>query len=122
MSPRPLTAGAPSITASADKEIPAAIFDTAAALTAGPPTLSASAEKVGLAQEFHDTAAEITAGAPGVSAVAEVVEGGIHEITAEIVAGPPSIVVAAESVGLDAALPRHRGRVRGWATIGRCLG
>ena len=95
-----LTAGAPTITASADKEIPAAIFDTAAVLTAAPPTLTASAEKVGLAQEFHDTAAVLTAGVPVVSALAELVEGGIREIAAEIVAGPPSVFVSAEKVGL----------------------
>ena len=75
-----LTAGAPTITAVADKEIPAPTFDTAAALTAGAPTLAASAEKVGLVQAFHDTAVAVTAGAPGVSAVAEVVEGGIFEV------------------------------------------
>ena len=55
-----LTAGAPTITASADKEIPAAIFDTAAVLTAGAPTLSATAEKVAI----FDTAAALTAGPP----------------------------------------------------------
>ena len=123
-----LTAGAPSITASADKELPAAVFDTAAVVTAGAPaltaiaekvqvfvraaeftagvpTLAASAEKVGLAQEFHDTEAAITAGAPSVAAVAEFVEGGIHEVLAPFVAGAPLVDAATESVGV--AQPFH---------------
>ena len=85
---------------SADKEIPAAVFDTAAVITSGAPALSVIAEKVGLAQEFHDTEAAITAGAAVVAAVAEVVEGGIREIVATIISGPPSIAVDAETVGL----------------------
>ena len=59
------TAGAPTLTAIADKELPAPTFDTGAvSLTAGAPTLAASAEKVGLVQEFHDTAAIVTAVLP----------------------------------------------------------
>ena len=82
------TAGAPTLTAIADKEIPAPTFDTEAAFTAGAPTLAASAEKVGLVQEFHDTAVAVTAGAPSVSAVAEFVEGGVFEVeVASFVAG-----------------------------------
>ena len=95
------TAGAPTLTAIADKELPAPTFDTGAvSLTAGVPTLAASAEKVGLVQEFHDTAAAITAGAPGVSAAAELVEGGVFEVVASLIAGSPSVVADAESVGL----------------------
>ena len=95
------TAGAPTLTAIADKELPAPTFDTGAvSLTAGAPTLAASAEKVGLVQEFHDTAAVITSGAPGVAAVAEVVEGGVFEVEVALVSGTPSVVAAAESVGL----------------------
>ena len=102
-----LTAGAPTITAIADKELPAPTFDTGAvSLTAGAPTLAASAEKVGLVQEFHDTAAVVTAGAPGVAAVAEFVEGGVFEVEVAIVAGSAERrCVAAESVGL--AQPFH---------------
>ena len=100
------TAGAPTVTAIADKELPAPTFDTGAvSLTAGAPTLAASAERVGLVQEFHDTAAAITAGAPSVSAVAEFVEGGVFEVAVPLVAGTPSVVAAAESVGL--AQPFH---------------
>ena len=100
------TAGAPTISAIVDKELPAPTFDTGAvSLTAGAPTLAASAEKVGLVQEFHDTAAAITAGAPSVAAIAEFVEGGIFEVLVPLVAGPPSVVIAAESVGL--AQPFH---------------
>ena len=100
------TAGAPTLTAIADKELPAPTFDTGAvSLTAGVPTLAASAEKVGLVQEFHDTAAAITAGAPGVSAAAELVEGGVFEVVASLIAGSPSVVIGAESVGL--AQPFH---------------
>ena len=87
-----LTAGAPTLTAIADKELPAPTFDTGAvSLTAGAPTLAASAEKVGLVQEFHDTAAVVTAGAPGVAAVAEFVEGGVFEVEVALVAGTPSV-------------------------------
>ena len=121
-----ITAAAPTITASADKELPAAVFDTAAVVTAGAPaltaiaekvhvfvraaeftagvpTLAASAEKVGLAQEFHDTEAAVTAGAPVVAAVAEFVEGGIHEVLAPFVAGAPLVDADAETVGLAQA-------------------
>ena len=76
------TAGAPTISAIADKEVPAPTFDTAAALTAGAPTLAASAEKVGLVQAFHDTDVAVTAGAPSVAALTEKVEGGIFEVVA----------------------------------------
>ena len=100
-----LTAGAPTITAVADKEVPAPTFDTAATLTAGAPTLAASAEKVGLVQEFHDTSAVVTAGAPSAAAAAEVVEGGIFEVAVPLVAGTPSVVAVAASVGL--AQPFH---------------
>ena len=100
------TAGAPTLTAIADKELPAPTFDTGAvSLTAGVPTLAASAEKVGLVQEFHDTEVAVTSGAPGVSAAAELVEGGVFEAMASLVAGPPSVVADAESVGL--AQPFH---------------
>ena len=82
------TAGAPTLTAIADKELPAPTFDTGAvSLTAGAPTLAASAEKVGLVQEFHDTAVAITSGAPGVAVVAEFVEGGVFEVEVALVAG-----------------------------------
>ena len=60
-----VTAGAPDVTAAAEKEIPAPTFDTGATdVTAGAATAEAAAEKVGLAQEFHDTAADVEAGAP----------------------------------------------------------
>ena len=97
-------------------------------LTAGAPTLAASAEKVGLVQEFHDIEAAVTAGAPVVSAAAELVEGGVfevasgdcrraaesslwtaesvglaqpfHDTAAALTAGPASVAVSAELVGL----------------------
>ena len=93
-----VTAGAPTVEASADKEIPAPTFDTAAEVEAGAATAEAAAEKVGLAQEFHDTAAEVEAGAPGVEAGAEALEGGVFEETAEVTAGAADVTADAEAV------------------------
>ena len=118
-----LTAGAPSITASADKEIPAAVFDTAAAAHGWRTgTLAASAEKVGLAQEFHDVAVAVTAGAPSRGGSS----GGGGRRHSRGRSG--DCCRAAERrrgcrVGRsDATLPRHGGSVRGWPPIGRYLG
>ena len=114
-----LTAGAPTISASAESVPEPPTFEVAAALTAGAPTLSASAEKVGLVQEFHDTEAAITAGAPSVEAAAELVEGGVFEVEGSLVAGPPSVVADAESVGLAQPFHDTAGSDCGWPGSGR---
>ena len=94
-----VTAGAPDVTAAAEKEIPAPTFDTGATdVTAGAATAEAAAEKVGLAQEFHDTAAEVEAGAPGVEAGAEALEGGVFEETADVTAGAADVTAAADKI------------------------
>ena len=94
-----VTAGAPDVTAAAEKEIPAPTLDTGATdVTAGAATAEASAEKVGLAQEFHETAAEVEAGAPGVEAGAEALEGGVFEETADVEAGAADVTASADKI------------------------
>ena len=94
-----VTAGAPTVEASAEKEIPAPTFDTGVTdVTAGAATAEAAAEKVGLDQEFHDTAADVEAGAPGVEAGAEALEGGVFEETADVTAGAADVTADADKI------------------------
>ena len=97
-----VTAGTPTVTASASASV-VADRDAAASITAGTPTVTASAAAVSAPEA--DAAAAIIAGTPAVTATAEAVAGDYADASAVVIAGVPAVTASAgaQDINIDVA-------------------